>query len=621
MVPRAVVLTNKNCGAAPGSLGLIVGLSMCLSACAPPGQRALLQGKKLVDQGHFSEAVPKLEKAMRIFPKYAPGWNYLGLAYQGNRQAEQALKAYRTALEQDHQLAAARYNIGCLFLEQGNLAAAIEELRSYTLLQPSISQGWVKLGTAQFRARRLEEAEKAFRAALELQPRDPETLNAMGLIQYQRRRWQDALNYFNMALAQERIYPPALLNSAVLNQQLGARPQALGRYRQYVALQPRPANAEAIEGLIQQLEAASLSLAKSDTSVTTKAVAPRIPATNLLPGLTPVVRSGRPSSATVRTNAVAVSAPRTKASIPLASLTNESAIAQPATQAISPVTTTAYKPTNVEVTRLKEEPAVEPAQDLTVRSSPTVSNSAFLEAPKPEAESPGSPRGTNAPKKGFLARLNPFAGKSRDASQSNAPARAREPAPVSATAPDVPTPGTPAPTRPPAAAARYARLSPAKPLPGNRAEADPAFRRGVKAQQRGDRVQAIAEYQAALQADPAFFNAYYNLGLAALDVGDWRLSLAAYETALALNPESTDARYNFALGLKNAGYYGDATEELTRIVADSPDDVRAHLALANLYAQQLNRPKLAREHYLRVLELNPRHPEAGKIRFWLAANP
>ena len=134
-------------------------------------------------------------------------------------------------------------------------------------------------------------------------------------------------------------------------------------------------------------------------------------------------------------------------------------------------------------------------------------------------------------------------------------------------------------------------------------------------------MQAIAEYQTALQADPAFFNAYYNLGLAALDVGDWRLSLAANETALALNPDSTDARYNFALGLKNAGYYQDASEELARILAATPEDARAHLAVANLYAQYLNQPKLAREHYQRVLEINPRHPEAGKIRFWLAAHP
>ena len=158
-------------------------------------------------------------------------------------------------------------------------------------------------------------------------------------------------------------------------------------------------------------------------------------------------------------------------------------------------------------------------------------------------------------------------------------------------------------------------------MPGNRTDADPPFRRGVKAQQRGDRPQAITEYQSALQSDPAFFNAYYNLGLAALDTGNFGLALAAYETALVLNSDSVDARYNFALSLKGAGFYPDAAEQLGRIVATVPDDARAHLALANLNAQQLRQNAIAREHYLKVLELNPRHPEAIRIRFWLAANP
>jgi Flp pilus assembly protein TadD len=118
MVPPANVLNNKNCGSKPRALGLVLALCMSWSGCAPPGERALLQGKKMVDEGNFAEAVPTLEKATRLVPKYAPGWNYLGLAYQGNRQADQALRAYRTALDLDHKLAAAHYNIGCLFLEQ-----------------------------------------------------------------------------------------------------------------------------------------------------------------------------------------------------------------------------------------------------------------------------------------------------------------------------------------------------------------------------------------------------------------------------------------------------------------------------------------------------------------------
>jgi hypothetical protein len=53
----------------------------------------------------------------------------------------------------------------------------------------------------------------------------------------------------------------------------------------------------------------------------------------------------------------------------------------------------------------------------------------------------------------------------------------------------------------------------------------------------------------------------------------------------------------------------------------SPNDARGHLALGNLYAQQLHQPAKARDHYLRVLETDPRNPQAEAIRRWLSANP
>ena len=47
----------------------------------------------------------------------------------------------------------------------------------------------------------------------------------------------------------------------------------------------------------------------------------------------------------------------------------------------------------------------------------------------------------------------------------------------------------------------------------------------------------------------------------------------------------------------------------------------AHYALANLYAQPLRQPAKAREHYQKVLELNPNFPQAAVVHDWLWANP
>lgn len=128
-------------------------------------------------------------------------------------------------------------------------------------------------------------------------------------------------------------------------------------------------------------------------------------------------------------------------------------------------------------------------------------------------------------------------------------------------------------------------------------------------------------YRQATQTDPTYFDAYYNLGLAAVEAGNLPAALLAYETAVALRPDSLDGRYNFALALKQANYPVDAADECERVLAAYPNEPRAHLTLANLCAQQLQQPARARQHYLKVLEIEPRTPQAGAIRYWLQSNP
>ncbi|HTG44385.1 MAG TPA: tetratricopeptide repeat protein, partial [Verrucomicrobiae bacterium] len=235
-------------------LFLISGL-VFLFGCTPPGPRALLKGEKLIQQGKWEQAVLLLQEATQLLPNNAQAWNHLGMAYHGNHQIELALKCYRTALSFDRNLAATRYNLGCLLLEQNDLAGASEQLTSFTFLQPSTPLGWLKLGTAQMRNRKFDLAEKSFKTALELHANDPEALNNLGLIHLQRKRPQESIAFFNLALEQNPNYGPALLNLGILNQQnSNTRRQALQHFKKYLELQPRPAEWEKVQALASQLE-------------------------------------------------------------------------------------------------------------------------------------------------------------------------------------------------------------------------------------------------------------------------------------------------------------------------------------------------------------------------------
>jgi tetratricopeptide (TPR) repeat protein len=165
---------------------------------------------------------------------------------------------------------------------------------------------------------------------------------------------------------------------------------------------------------------------------------------------------------------------------------------------------------------------------------------------------------------------------------------------------------------------RYQTVGPFK--KGDRAAAERFVEQGYQAHTRYRFTEAIAAYQSAIQSDPSFFDGHYNLGIAAFENGDLPLALASYERALALQPDSLKARYNFAATLEQGGYPRDAADELEKLAVNHPAELRIHVSLANLYARKLGDPARARVHYQRVLELDPRYPEATAIRYWLETN-
>jgi tetratricopeptide (TPR) repeat protein len=168
---------------------------------------------------------------------------------------------------------------------------------------------------------------------------------------------------------------------------------------------------------------------------------------------------------------------------------------------------------------------------------------------------------------------------------------------------------------------RYLYLSPRKPGTGNRVAASAAFSQAQIFEQGSQWPDAMESYRRATESDASWFEAQYNYGVLAYRLRNYSAALPAYEMALAIQPDSVDARYNFALTLKASGYALDAVNEFKKILAANPGEVRAHLALGNIYAQQMHDTAQARMQYLKVLELDPHNSQANDIRFWLSANP
>jgi tetratricopeptide (TPR) repeat protein len=178
---------------------------------------------------------------------------------------------------------------------------------------------------------------------------------------------------------------------------------------------------------------------------------------------------------------------------------------------------------------------------------------------------------------------------------------------------------TPLPA-PPALVLHYA-APPVSTNAGNRAQAERLVSEGAAAEKDSRWSSAVDSYQEAVRADPACYEACEALGMAAIKSENYAVALEALHHALALNAESANARYAYAWALEKKDYLQDAANELERLLAQHPDETRAHLLLGNLYAQKLRQPDFARGHYKKVLEQDPGGGQAAAIRAWLQNNP
>jgi tetratricopeptide (TPR) repeat protein len=662
-------------------------LLVFLVACGPPGPRALLKADRLIQEGKYRQALQELEAARPYLERDPRLWNWFGLAYQGAGDAPHAVEAYQQALKLDRSsnlVHVAHYNLGCLYLEQGNALAAVNEFRSFCLLSNSLP-ALLKLAQAESQSKQFDAAERSFGAVLRLRPGDPTALNGLGLLNAQRNHLREAIQYFQAALRYDPQYASALLNLAILYQrQPGQQASAVQKYREYLALTPRPNNYETVRATLQRLEQEiapprpaptnGVALAKTNPPAALTNLAPSL--TSVGPTTTPpatatqrlaqVTLTNAPKPSTnltaVRTSAPPVAPTQTAKVVPtnppaatalvarvVAPPNVSTQLAQRTPPTVLPNTNLTKPPVSpgprvaatsappvVTVVTLPDETPLKSAQDFasppprTVASPPTVGHS------NPPAPSTGSVWVvTAAPpkseKKNLFQKLNPFGKKQKPAPapptarvpdatkvepEKSAPAVAASgqlsnPVQVASTTAVAPRPELP----------RYTYLSPAKPAPGDRPGAEPYFAQGLKAQQEKRADEALRAYRLALGKDPAFYEAYYNISLLAFQVADWKSALYVCETALAINPDAVNARLNLGLALEQANYPVDAALELEKVLHAKPDEVRAHFALANVYAQKLGQPAKARLHYQKVLELDPRHPRAEEIRYWLAANP
>ena len=131
--------------------------------------------------------------------------------------------------------------------------------------------------------------------------------------------------------------------------------------------------------------------------------------------------------------------------------------------------------------------------------------------------------------------------------------------------------------------------------PGPPTTADDWFDEG-QALEATDRQAAIAAYRRALDLDPAYADAYVNLGAVLCEDGKCRDALELYERAAELAPDDPNVHFNGAVALEDLGMLRDAVLSYERCLALAPYLYDAHFNLARVHAE-LDNAQGAIRHY------------------------
>jgi len=214
------------------------------------------KGSEVIEQGYAGQllsAYLKLVQTDQSFDFYY----WLGIFEIKLGKADEAVKAWKAALNLNPQSADVRFDLGVLYAKLGKYDEAIQELGTSIDLFTSASQNKVKasalnwLGVAYFHKQNYDSAFFSWNRAMVLDPSNYELKGNMAAVQIRRGKYDEAINLLTDALRVENRNPKILSNLGWAYFHAGSYQKGLDHL--LLALQVAPS--QSVKGEINEMNA------------------------------------------------------------------------------------------------------------------------------------------------------------------------------------------------------------------------------------------------------------------------------------------------------------------------------------------------------------------------------
>ncbi len=190
------------------------------------------------ESGDWPAVLAAAQALASRYPGYAEAHACVGSAYMELKSNDNAVVAYRHAIQLDPDYAYAWIGLGVNYLAQGKDDEAIAAYQQAIKIQPDSALPWCKLGELYCQQEKYGEAITAYRQATQFDPDDPSGWGNLGVSYEGQGKWIEAIAAYQRAVELEPDYPFVWVRLGVTCGQSGRQGEALMAYRQATQYKP-----------------------------------------------------------------------------------------------------------------------------------------------------------------------------------------------------------------------------------------------------------------------------------------------------------------------------------------------------------------------------------------------
>lgn len=160
-----------------------------------------------IEKNRLEEAKADLEKCIQQRPSFVEAGTALGLLYEKNEDADEAIRVYSKIQGQGP----FKKRLAFLFIQKNKLNEALEALTEYEESQPDDYSARVKLGLLHFELKNYDKAKEKFQKILKEQPSSDNVHFYLGWVYKAQKQWNLAVEEFKKVTPDSSLFSESML--------------------------------------------------------------------------------------------------------------------------------------------------------------------------------------------------------------------------------------------------------------------------------------------------------------------------------------------------------------------------------------------------------------------------